>query len=83
MPHDCRGRLVEVGQTVIVRFKVLRVVDAGDFCNVDLESIVPMPGNGIKTTLGAINTKQTEVVGDAPQRSVFFGSERFFRGEVM
>ena len=59
MPHDKFGSLLEVGDHVTVAFLVTAVHTATDYCNVNLESVEGMPPNGTKTSLGAINTRQT------------------------
>lgn len=58
MPHDANGLLLAAGDIVNFPFTVKRVYDAGDFCNVELESVLPMPGNGSLLTISAVNTKQ-------------------------
>lgn len=58
MPHDAKGRLVEVGDIVMMPFKVKMVHSAEDFCNCDLESVYKMPGNDSRTSLSAVNTRQ-------------------------
>lgn len=68
MPHDCKGRVVEVGQEVIVRFEVKAVQQCENDCNVDLESVLGMPPSFAKTRLCQINTKQIEVTKEAKWR---------------
>lgn len=63
--HDKNGNPVVVGQTAIIRFKVVGTVGDGDFCNCKLESIEPMPGNGVKLVESAVNTKQIEVLPES------------------
>lgn len=58
MPHDANGVVLVDGDLVNFPFRVKRVYEAGDFCNVELESVIPMPGNGYNLTLSAVNTKQ-------------------------
>lgn len=58
MPHDAKGRLIEVGDTVLMPFRVKMVHAGEDFCNCDLQSIYPMPGDGSRTSLSAVNTRQ-------------------------
>jgi len=69
MPHDARGNVLKAGDRVIVPFIVTAVYSEDGFCNVNLESELVMPGNGSKTTLSAINTKQTyrANVGDSTE----------------
>ena len=61
MPHDKFGKVVEPGDEVIVRFKVLQVFgeDENTTCNVNLQSIELMEGKNT-TNLSCINTKMTE-----------------------
>jgi hypothetical protein len=58
MPHDRDGWLIEVGDHVTVEFVVTGVHPSASLCNVQLESVIPMPGATWTTTLSAINTKQ-------------------------
>lgn len=58
--HDKHGNVLEVGDRVTVEFIVTGFAEGGgDYCNVMLETVEGLPGNGLKATLGAINTKQT------------------------
>lgn len=65
MSHDKNGTLIQPGDTVTVECKVLSVTADQDFCNLNLESVLPMPGNGIKTAISAINAKQVLLVSKA------------------
>ncbi len=61
MPHDKFNALVEVGDEVIIRFRVKAVHSTEEFCNTDLESLETMPpytDSFIK--LSAVNTRQCE-----------------------
>jgi hypothetical protein len=64
MPHDKFGNVLQVGDEVVVRFKVkaLHGDDDNKSCNVNLESVEGMPEHGYKASLSAINTCQTEKV---------------------
>ena len=62
MPHDVKGEVIEVGDEVIIRYKVKAVHQAEDYCNVDLETYLGMPPDFSKTNLSAINTKQMQKV---------------------
>lgn len=59
MPHDKNGELISVRDHVTVEFVVTAVSTGEEQCNVNLESVEGMPPNGYKTSLGAINTRQT------------------------
>lgn len=66
MPHDINGKLVEVGQEVVMRFKVTAVQAGEEYCNVNLESVEKLyPATTYGTTLSAVNTKQIEIVKEA------------------
>ena len=62
MPHDIDGTLVEAGQEVLVRFKVISVTPSEEYCNVNLETVEPMHPGEYKSTF-TLNTKQVRVVG--------------------
>ena len=66
MPHDIDGTPVEVGQEVLVRFKVISVTPSEEYCNVNLETIEPMHPGEYKSTF-TFNTKQVRVVGPVGQ----------------
>jgi len=66
MPHDCKGQLLQVGDSVIIRGKVSYVgqVEGDKFCNVTVELDLPMPAYpDQKSTVSAINAAQVEKVG--------------------
>jgi len=69
--HDCKGRELNVGDTVMVPFTVTQIHSGVDFCNVNLASVASMPGEGAgyKTTLSAINTRQTIRANDGDDTS--------------
>lgn len=53
MPHDKNGKLVSVGDTVTVQFIVTGVQQNDEFCNVNLETLIPMHPGVYKTHLTA------------------------------
>jgi len=58
--HDCKGRELKVGDRVLVPFTVTQIIATPDYCNLTIESVAGMPpSNAAKTSLAAINTKQT------------------------
>lgn len=67
MSHDKNGTPIKAGDIVTVEFEVKQVSPDGEFCNCTLESTIPMPGNGVPTTLGAINAKQVLLVQKATE----------------
>jgi hypothetical protein len=59
MPHDLKGRVLSVGDTVILRCKVKEIHNTEEYCNATLETLQPMfPGEN--RTGVTVNTKQTE-----------------------
>lgn len=57
MPHDRDGQLLEVGDFVYVPCVVKSVQVAEEYCNVSLETEIPMPPYTVPSTL-TLNTKQ-------------------------
>jgi hypothetical protein len=71
MPHDKFGRVINVGDEVIVRFKVEQVSTGEEYCNVQIKSIETMPPYPDSfIVLSAVNTKQCEKV-DNVQRNLY------------
>lgn len=63
MPHDKFGKIVSIGDEVIIRFKVEQVSPAEEFCNVSLKSLETMPPYVDSfITLAAVSTKQCEKI---------------------
>ena len=59
MPHDLKGNELRPGDMVSMDFKVKMVTNSEDFCNVTLESCLPMtPGGVDRLTISQVNTKQ-------------------------
>lgn len=56
MPHDANNKLLQVGDEVIVRFKVTALCACEDYCNVSLESVHGRRPDGLKECLSSINT---------------------------
>lgn len=57
--HDCKGRELKVGDTVLVPCVVKQTVATEDFCNVTVETIAGMPPEHKSlTTVSALNTRQ-------------------------
>ena len=55
--HDCKGRPISVGDTVLVPFKVTATNAAEEFCNASLETVASMFPGTSKTAL-TVNTQQ-------------------------
>jgi len=58
--HDINGAVLKEGDRVLVEMKVLNVSADQDFCNVNLETVHAMPGNGVQSTM-VLNAKQVGV----------------------
>lgn len=57
MPHDRDGKQISVGDTVWVPCIVRTIHDGEGYCNVDLETLQPMPPTNNRTEL-TLNAKQ-------------------------
>jgi len=55
--HDCKGRPLVVGDTVLVPFIIKETYATEEFCNASLETVASMFPGDHKTTL-TVNTKQ-------------------------
>lgn len=62
MSHDKNGTLIQPGDIVTVECVVKSVTPDNDFCNLNLESVEVMPGNGTKCSIAAINAKQVLLI---------------------
>lgn len=61
MPHDKNGVLLAVGDLVNVPCKIASIQTGEEYCNVSLETVIPMPPYTVPSTL-TLNTKQVEKV---------------------
>ena len=59
--HDRNGNELKLGHVVKIEFVVTGLHAESDFCNVNLESIYPMPGNGLYLNVSAVNSRQVEI----------------------
>lgn len=63
MPHDLNNNELKPGDIVSMRFKVIQVTTAETFCNLTLESELPMTPRGIdRLTLSQVNSRQLQRV---------------------
>jgi hypothetical protein len=62
MSHDKNGTLIHPGDTVTIEAKVLSISGDENFCCLNVETTLPMPGNGLKSTIYALSTKQVLLV---------------------
>ncbi len=55
--HDCKGRELKPGDTVLVPFKITQTYATEEFCNASLETIASMFSGTAKSSL-TVNTQQ-------------------------
>ncbi len=60
MPHDKNGNPLKAGDVVLIRARVKQVMAGEEYCNVDVETVEPMPPYEGGTTI-VLNTKQVEL----------------------
>lgn len=65
MPHCNRGRLLKVGDRVMVECVVESIQENVDYCNVTVRTVRPMPPYQDGTTI-TLNAKQTESIDPKP-----------------
>ena len=61
MPHDKNGNVLKEGDRVDVPCIVKSITPGDEYCNVNLETLVPMPPYTVPSTI-VLNTKQVEKV---------------------
>ena len=66
--HDCKGRPIVPGDTVLVPFKVKETYATEEFCNAQLETVASMFPGTYKTTL-TVNTQQIIRANDGDDTS--------------
>jgi len=57
MPHDLNGKLIEVGNVVLIPCKVKSITMDENYCNLTVESVYSMPPNNTRNEW-VLNTKQ-------------------------
>jgi hypothetical protein len=62
MPHDIDGKLIEVGDRVVMAFVVKSVSTGEEYCNLGLESVERLWPGEHTTYLGEVNAKQVRRV---------------------
>lgn len=62
MPHDSKGERVQVGDEVLIRATVREVYEGEEYCNVQLETAIPMQPSGAAYQI-TLNAGQIERVG--------------------
>lgn len=67
MPHDVNGKIVEIGQEVLIKCIVKQVYTGADYCNAQLETVENMHPDKYKTTI-TLNTRQFEITKDAEKK---------------
>ncbi len=63
MPRDANGKLIDVGDEILLRCKVVRVYEQEDYGNLDVRTVRLMPPWTEGTPL-SLNTVQVEKVHD-------------------
>ena len=58
MPHTQDNHIVAVGDVLYLPCRVKNVHAGVEYCNVDVETVYPMPPYDTPTTFSAINTRQ-------------------------
>lgn len=58
MSHDKNGNVIKVGDIVILELEVKTVEGDENFCSMSGKTVLPMPGNGLKSFIYAISTRQ-------------------------
>jgi exonuclease VII large subunit len=60
MPHDAKGKLLKIGDPVIIRGKVKQIYPGGGYCNIVVETAANLwPGNGPSAI--SLNARQMEL----------------------
>lgn len=67
MPHDANGKLIQVGDEVVLRCKVAWVGEGEGYCNVTIDTVYFMPPYTEPTRFSMVNAKQVEVVSVAEE----------------
>jgi len=62
MSHDKNGTLLKVGDIVTMEMEVKSISGDENFCCLDAETTIAMPGNGLKNRVYALSTKQVLLV---------------------
>lgn len=58
MSHDKNGTLIEVGDIVTLEMEVKSISGDENYCCLNAETTLVMPGNGLKNQIQALSTKQ-------------------------
>jgi hypothetical protein len=68
--HDCKGRPLQTGDTILVPFKITQTVvtEGGGYCNVSAETVASMYPAKYKTG-GTFNAKQVIRANDGDDTS--------------
>lgn len=63
MPHDIEGKLIRPGDIVTVNFLVMAITPGEEYCNLSLETVLPVhPGDAkVPLTLNSKQVRRTEV----------------------
>jgi hypothetical protein len=58
MSHDKNGTLIKAGDIVTLELEVKSISGDENFCCLEAETTLVMPGNGLKNQIHALSTKQ-------------------------
>jgi hypothetical protein len=61
MAHDVNGTLLQEGDEVVIRAKVKSIQATGDYCNVSVDCVEPMPPSNNVSSF-CLNTKQVTLL---------------------
>ena len=67
MSHDKNGTLIEVGDIVTLEMEVKSICGDENFCCLEAETTLVMPGNSLKNRIYALSTKQVLLTEKAPK----------------
>jgi hypothetical protein len=62
MSHDKNGTLIQPGDIVTLELEVKSIAGDENFCCLEAETTLVMPGNGLKNQIHALSTKQVLLV---------------------
>lgn len=65
MSHDKNGTLLQVGDIVTLELEVKSISGDENFCCLEGETTLVMPGNGLKNQIHALSTRQVLLVTKA------------------
>lgn len=69
MPHDRNGKLLEVGDLVLIEARIETITPAEDYCNLTVKTVLPMPpyDSGTSITLNTRQVSKAETEAEAKE----------------